>query len=174
MNVLRIRRGDTYLMPLPDVTLKAGDRLRRARHAAEAEGDGGSPEGQALLRRAARRRGESAALGEPALAEIAVVQGSSLDRANLRFARFLDRYQLVVLALHRAGRDIWKRQEDIQDVILRQGDILLVQGPRDQIAALKQSTEFLVLDATVALPTTSKAPLALAILLAVVALPPPA
>ena len=53
---------------------------------------------------------------------------------------------------------------------MQQGDILLVQGARDQIAALKRSTEFLVLDASVDLPRTSKAPLALSILAGVVAL----
>lgn len=170
MNVLRVRRGDTYLMPLPDVVLKAGDRLRVR----------GTPQKlkafedalKAKLYSGDRPVDEEHPLDadNQMLAEIAVVQGSSLDRTNLRFARFLDRYQLAVLALHRAGRDVWKAREEIQDVILRQGDILLVQGPREQIAVLKQSTEFLVLDATVALPTTSKAPLALAILLAVVVL----
>ena len=104
------------------------------------------------------------------LAEVAVVQGSSLERTNLRFARFLSRYQLVVLALHRAGREVWRPSEEIQDVILQQGDILLLQGPRDQIAALKRSTEFLVLDASVDLPRTTKAPIALAIIAAVVGL----
>ena len=170
MNVLRIRRGGTYLMPLPDVTLKAGDRLRVR----------GTPQKLKALEEALQGRlysGEQPVDAEhpldaedQMLAEIAVVQGSSLDRTNLRFTRFLDRYQLAVLALHRAGRDIWKAKEDIQDVILSQGDILLVQGPREQIAGLKQSTEFLVLDATVSLPTTSRAPLALGILLGVVVL----
>ena len=170
MNVLRIRRGDTYLMPLPDVTLKAGDRMRVR----------GTPQKLKALEEALKAglySGEEPVNAEnpldaedQILAEIAVVQGSSLDRTNLRFTRFLDRYQLAVLALHRAGRDIWKAKEDIQDVILSQGDILLVQGPREQIAGLKQSTEFLVLDATVALPTTSRAPLALLILLSAVTL----
>lgn len=170
MTVLRIRRGDAYLMPLPDVTLQAGDRLRVR----------GRPQKLKDLEKNLKARlysGDQRVTEEnpleaenQLLAEIAVVQGSSLDRTNLRFARFLDRYQLAVLALHRAGRDIWKPSEEIQDVILRQGDVLLVQGPREQIAALKQSTEFLVLDATVALPSTSKAPLALGILFGVVAL----
>ncbi len=96
------------------------------------------------------------------------VQGSSLDRTNLRFARFLDRYQLAVLALHRAGKDIWRASENIQEVILQPADILLVQGSRDQISVLKRSTEFLVIDASVELPKTEKAGLALAILAAVV------
>ncbi|MFW6094214.1 MAG: SLC13 family permease [Pseudomonadota bacterium] len=170
MTVLRIRRGDAYLMPLPDVTLMPGDRLRVR----------GTPQKLKSLEDSLKARlysGEQRVTEEnpleaenQLLAEIAVVQGSTLDRTNLRFARFLDRYQLAVLALHRAGRDIWKPSEEIQDVILRQGDILLVQGPSEQIAALKQSTEFLVLDATVTLPSTSKAPLALGILLAVVTL----
>jgi di/tricarboxylate transporter len=103
------------------------------------------------------------------LAEVAVVRGSTLDRTNLRFARFLARYQLAALALHRAGKAVERPIEEIEDVILQQGDILLVQGARDQIAALKRSTEFLVLDASVALPHTSKAPLALTIVAGVVA-----
>ena len=97
-----------------------------------------------------------------------MVQGSSLDRANLSFARFVDRYQLVVLALHRAGKDIWRASEEIQDVILQPGDVLLIQGSREQISNLRQSTEFLVLDGGVELPTTNKASTALAILMAVI------
>jgi len=170
MNVIRIRRGDTYLVPLPDVKLKAGDRLRvrgtpqKLKSFEEALG--------AKLFSGDQRVDEEHPLNaeDQILAEIAVVEGSSLDRTNLRFARFLDRYQLAVLALHRAGQEIWRTTEEIQDVMLRQGDILLVQGPREQIAALKQSTEFLVLDATISLPTTARARLALGILLAVVTL----
>ena len=45
-----------------------------------------------------------------------------------------------------------------------------MQGPREQIAELRKSTEFLVLDASVDVPKTEKAPLALAILVGVVTL----
>jgi di/tricarboxylate transporter len=168
MKVARIKRGDTYILPLPDATLRAGDSLRvrdtpqrlkafeEALNAQLYSGDQEVDDEHPL------------SAGTQVLAEVAVVQGSSLDRTNLRFARFLSRYQLAVLALHRAGKDVWRPGEEIQDVIVQQGDILLVQGARDQIAALKQSTEFLVLDATVDLPHTSKAPLALGILAAVI------
>ena len=54
-----------------------------------------------------------------------------------------------------------KAKEEIQDVIMQPGDILLVQGPREQIAALKQTTDFLVVDASMDLPRTNKATLAL-------------
>ena len=67
------------------------------------------------------------------------------------------------LALHRAGKDIWRANEDIHDVILMPGDVLLVQGAEDQIGKLKSDDSFLVLDANVAVPRTSKAPVALAI-----------
>ena len=46
---------------------------------------------------------------------------------------------------------------DIADVVLRTGDVLLVQGSSEQIAALKQENELLVLDATSDVPHTRKA-----------------
>lgn len=170
MQVTRIRRGDNYIMPLPDVVLKAGDRLRirdtpqRLKSFEEAlKGKLYSDDQPVDEEHPLRAENQM-------LAELAVVEGSSVDRTNLRFARFLDRYQLAVLALHRAGRDIWQPREEIHEVILRRGDVLLVQGSRDQIDAIKESTEFLVLDASVTLPTTSKAPIALLTLAVVVAL----
>jgi di/tricarboxylate transporter len=170
LNIVRIRRGDTFVLPLPDVKLKAGDSLRvrdtpqrlksyeQALNAPLYSGEHYVDEDHPL------------AAEHQMLAEVAVVQGSSLDRANLKFTRFLSRYQLAVLALHRAGKDIWRAREEIQEVILQPADILLVQGSREQIGALKRSTEFLVLDASVDLPKTDKALLALGILVGVVVL----
>ena len=170
LRVRRIRRGDTFIMPLPDVVLKAGDRLRVT----------DTPQKLKAFeeRLKATLRSSNQSLNEPQpiladnqmLTEIAVVRGSPLDRANLRFARFIDRFQLIPLALHRAGREIWHPKQDIEDVSLRPGDILLVQGAQDQIAAAKRSAEFLVLDASVDIPGTRRAPIALAIVAAVVAL----
>jgi di/tricarboxylate transporter len=170
INVVRIRRGDTYVMPLPDVVLRGGDSLRvrdTPSRLKTFESALGTP-----LYSGEQRVNEDHPLSaeNQILAEVAVVQGSSLDRANLKFARFLDRYQLAVLALHRAGKDIWRARENIHEVILQPADILLVQGPREQIAELKKSTEFLVLDASTDVPKTSKAPLALLILIGVVVL----
>lgn len=169
MRVIRIRRGDAFLTPLPDVILKAGDQLRvkdtpqKLKEFEEALG--------AVLYSGDQRVDEDNPLtaGNQVLAEIAVVQGSSLDRANLAYTRFIDRYQLAALALHRAGRDILKPHEGIADVVLQAGDILLVQGAKAQVAELKQSTEFVVLDASIDLPRTDKAYTALTILVAVVA-----
>ncbi|MFM1895418.1 MAG: hypothetical protein RLZZ385_492 [Pseudomonadota bacterium] len=168
INIVRIRRGDHHVFPLPDAVLRAGDSLRvmdTARHiraAAEAlkatlySGDTIVDEDHPL-------KAEN-----QTVAELAVVAGSPLDRTNLRYTNFLERYQLIVLALHRAGKDIWKPSEEIMDVTLEQGDVLLVQGAKDDIHKLKQSTEFLVLDATSQVPPTQKAPIAFMTLMGVV------
>ncbi|MCZ6642188.1 MAG: SLC13 family permease [Gammaproteobacteria bacterium] len=169
MRVVRIRRGDTFILPLPDVTLKAGDRLRVRDTPAKLKSFEEALKARLYSEDHEVDEEHPLSAENQMLAEVAVVQGSSLDRTNLRFARFLSRYQLAVLALHRAGEDFWRPSEEIEEVILRPGDILLVQGARDQIANLKRSTEFLVLDASVDLPRTSKAPIALTILLFVVA-----
>ena len=170
MKVVRVRRGETMVMPLPDVVLKVGDRLRvqdtpsnlkKYEEALKAE----------LYSGDTRVDDEHPLAGDnQTLAEIAVVQGSSLDRANLSYARFLDRYQLAVLALHRAGKDVWRATEEIHEVILQPGDVLLVQGPREQLSLLKRSTEFMVLDSSIDLPSSARAPLALGILATVVAM----
>lgn len=168
MQVVRVRRGDTVIMPLPDVSLRTGDRLRIR----------DTPQNLKSYEEALRGvlySGETAVDEEhplsaenQTLAEMAVVQGSSLDRANLSYARFIDRYQLAVLALHRAGKEIWRAKEEIHEVILQPGDVLLVQGAKDQIQQIKRSTEFLVLDSSVELPSSEKSLLALSILTVVV------
>ncbi len=104
------------------------------------------------------------------MAEIVITQGSPLDRQTLRRARFMEAFQLITLALHRPGSEIRIFRQGIADVRLRVGDVLLVQGPRDQIAELKQGGEFLVLDATSDLPHTRKAPLALVIMIGIVSM----
>jgi di/tricarboxylate transporter len=170
MKVVRIRRGDNFLYPLPDVRLRPGDRLRITdtptrlkRFESALKGTLYSPDGVVDERNPLRAEGQT-------LAEIAVVQGSVLDRTTLRYAQFLDRYQLAVVALHRAGREILPPHEEINDVVLAPGDVLLVQGSQEQIRELKRSTDFLVLDGSMELPQTDKASLALAILIGVVAL----
>ncbi|MXW51384.1 MAG: SLC13 family permease, partial [Gammaproteobacteria bacterium] len=60
-------------------------------------------------------------------------------------------------------------EDNIARVVLQPGDILLVQGAGTQIARLKRSTDFLVLDATADLPEPHKAKRALTIFVGVVA-----
>ena len=103
------------------------------------------------------------------LAEIVVTEHSPLHQTTLRKARFAERYGLVIMAIHRAGGASLRRG-NISDSELRLGDVLLAQGPAENLKELKRAGDVLVLDATVDLPHTDKAPVALSIMLGVVAL----
>jgi di/tricarboxylate transporter len=59
---------------------------------------------------------------------------------------------------------------EIPDRVLRSGDVLLAQGPPTRINALKLEAGLLVLDGTLDLPRTRKAPIAIAIMSAAIAL----
>ncbi|MFQ6023310.1 MAG: SLC13 family permease [Acidiferrobacterales bacterium] len=169
LQIMRIqRRPDTAIMPLADAVLKAGDRLlvkdtpERLKEFEQALGGtlyaGDEPVDDEHPFTAEDQQ----------LAEVVIVQGSPLEGLTLNTARLIDRYQLVTLALQRPGRAIETMRTNLRDVTLRIGDILLVQGPRDSIAELKRRGELLVLDATTDLPHTARAPLALAIMAAIV------
>jgi di/tricarboxylate transporter len=102
------------------------------------------------------------------IAELVITEEMNLRGRTLSGLRFADRYGVITLAIHRAGRHREKFEHDVGDIPLKVGDILLVQGPREQIAVLKKEKSFLVLDATMDLPFARKAPLALIIMLGIV------
>jgi di/tricarboxylate transporter len=103
------------------------------------------------------------------IAEVVVVPGSTLDGMTLESARFTDRYHMLVLALHRAGRHHRSRRvQHPQQIQLRSGDVILVQGAHDNIQRLKASRNLLVLDASSDLPRSERAGVALAIMLFIV------
>ena len=186
MQVQRILRDDTVVMPLPDLILLQGDRLRIRDTPQNLKQYEEALEG--LLFAEAEKTQINALDETPSsiekpvsdehpltandqtLVEVAVVQGSNLDQTNLGETHFIQQHQLVVLALHRAGKDIWQASQEIQQVILRAGDVLLLQGAKNQVSQLKSSTEFLVLDGSITLPKTEKAPIALSIIISVVVL----
>jgi len=103
------------------------------------------------------------------LAEVVITRGSPLHNRTLNAANFSTRYGLAPLALHRARAE-GDVGGDIGTTRLRAGDVILVQGSRDAIASLRNSGSMLVLDGTTDLPHTDRAPWALGIMLAVVAL----
>ncbi|MGB5605725.1 MAG: SLC13 family permease [Gammaproteobacteria bacterium] len=164
MKVKRIQRGESVLVPLPDVTVRAGDQLiledtptqlkeyEQVLGATLYSGDSAVDEDHPLEAK------------DQQLAEIVVVQGSPLVNRTLNRSRFTDRYQLATIALHQAGRTVHTLRKDIGDIHLQVGDILLVQGAREQLAQIKREGDLLVLDATADLPTTKKARLALLIM----------
>lgn len=103
------------------------------------------------------------------LAEVVVTEGSPLYRRTLKELRFAEHNNLVILAIHRTqtqGQQIIKR--GMGDIRLESGDVLLMQGAAERIEALKSSGKLLVLDASIYLPETRRARLALLIMAGVV------
>ena len=98
------------------------------------------------------------------LAEVVITRGSPLHLRTLTAARFSSSYGLLPLALHRARAPSSQVTGDITMIRLRAGDVLLVQGSRENIESLKESGSMLVLDGTTDLPHTQKAKRALAIM----------
>lgn len=171
MKVTSILRGpNNFMLPLPSVKLQAGDHLVIQ----------DTPD---RLKEFERILGgtlySDEAAGEPVddehplkaeeqqIAQIVVIEGSRLVGRILKNTRFADRYGLVILAIHRAGKHL-ERVDEIASIRLRAGDILLVQGSREQIAQIKKEEEFLVLDATIDLPFTNKAPVAMLCMIGII------
>ena len=169
IRITEIKRGDNVnLAPLPDAVLLTGDRisvrdtpqmlkefesvLGTRLHSGDTPVDDDHP-----------LRAE-----DQQIAEIVITQGSPLEGRTVARTRFAAQYQLATLALHRAGSTITTLRESIDDVRLRVGDVLLVQGSLDQVARMKREGKLLVLDATVDLATTQRAPMALAIMVGIV------
>ena len=162
VNIRRILREDAMLMPLPDVILRPGDRLRLFDTPANLHAIASALGGELYaggLRQDEQPVSATNPLspGEQRLAELAVVQGSSLDGTSLAENQFIQRHRLVALALHRKGQDLWRANERLKDLTLQTGDVLLVQGHNDALRAMKQSTELLLLDHSITLPRTDKA-----------------
>ena len=157
-------------MPLPDARIQAGDRLlvrdtpiklkayEQALSCALYSGDHVLDEAHPLP------------LADQQLTEIAVYPGSALNRARLANTRFHGKKELEVVAIHRAGRAIAEMPAGIQDVRLRIGDVLLVQGSAEAVSDLKSQSDLMVLDATRDLPRRRKAPMSLLIMAMVIGL----
>ncbi|MEJ2611024.1 MAG: SLC13 family permease [Candidatus Thiodiazotropha sp.] len=169
MRVEKIRRAETtFIMPLPDAVLNLGDRLLVH------DTPSNLKMFEQLLGGTLYSGGDEVNEDHPLraedqqLAEAIVFRGSPLQSRTLNELRFADSYQLVVLAIHRANARIKSMPNGVGNLRMRVGDVLLVQGKREQISELKQQSIVMILDSTTDLPHTRKAPYALAIMAAIV------
>ena len=170
LKVEKIQRGaGVFVTPLPDVVLKSSDRITTTNT-------------QENLREFAHLLGGKLYSGdvevdeahplEPdnqRIAEVAITPTSKLLGVRIGEARLLSRYGLRLLALHRFNKEDQTRATGVDNTVLRSGDVLLVQSTPRQFDQLKDGGDFLVLDGSVNLPKTSKAPLALGIMATVIA-----
>lgn len=172
MRIERIQRTDSlFVAKLPSVVLQAGDRLF-VRDSSERLKEFEQSLGATLYNASDIEHPISedvplATEGQQ-LAEVVITRGSALHHRTLNAAQFSNRFGLFPLAIHRArsSKDV---SGDLGAIRLRAGDVLLVQGARDAIQTLRETGSMLVLDATTDLPHTKRAPVALGIIIGVVA-----
>ncbi|GFE81212.1 SLC13 family permease [Steroidobacter agaridevorans] len=169
MSVVSVRRSqDLVISPLPDVILRAGDQLA-VRDTSEQLMEYSRVLGATLFSGDVRVDAEHPLTApNQQTAELVLTPASPLRDRTLAQANFDWHYQLIPLAVHRPGEEEALSHTMLRDVRLGVGDVLLVQGPAEQIEALKKRSEMLVLDATSNVPLTAKAPLALGIMAGIV------
>ncbi|RPH98516.1 MAG: SLC13 family permease, partial [Lysobacterales bacterium] len=171
LRVESVQRGPgVFINPLPDVVLRPGDRITTS-------------DTQANLREFARLLGGTLFSGDHAVdaehpldaegqqvAEVVITPVSALIGQPIGKARLRSQHGLRLLAFNRYEDSQERKAPGLDEVQLQAGDVLLVQSTPENLRELKQVPDFLVLDGSFQLPSTRKAPLALAIMLGVVAL----
>jgi di/tricarboxylate transporter len=171
VRVESVQRGQgAFINPLPDVVLRAGDRITTS-------------DTQANLREFARLLGGTLYSGDQAvdaehplsaegeqIAEVVITPTSRLNGVRIGNARLRRHYGLRLLAFNRMDDQQERQAPGLDDVQLRAGDVLLVQSTVENLSELKETADFLVLDGSIQLPSTRKAPIAMATMLGVVAL----
>ncbi len=110
---------------------------------------------------------EQIAAHEGSLVEAVVNPNSDLVGRSVRDLNFRQRYRMVVLALHRQGRNV---REKVESLPLAAGDVLLMMGTDQAIDALQNSSDLVVFDRarTPARPKSRYIPLVLGVIAAVI------
>ena len=172
MRLTAIERGPgLFVAKLPSVTIRPGDRLHlrdTPDRLKRFESKLGVTLYDALDPSHALSADEAPKAGDQRMAEIVVTRGSPLHRRTLKMVPFFSHHGLLPVAVHRP-RSPGAEVTDIGEVFLRAGDIVLVQGSGEALDAIKRLGNVLVVDGSLDIPHTSKAPLAGAIMVAVVA-----
>jgi di/tricarboxylate transporter len=163
LKVQGVMRGASSLTRLPTMKLAAGDRLlvrdvpEKLREYAAVLGAWLHPREQ---REPADQPGQN-------LAQALIASDSDLGDTSLEASQFAARQGLAVIGVNRPGETAVL---DPTELLLRPGDAVLLHGPKEGIDQLRSAPGILILDATVELPHTKRAPVALAIMAGVIAL----
>ena len=169
LDVLELHRGqERFTPPLADRPLQQGDRLLLRCNRAD------------LLRLQQEHTivlaptpdnpdNADTVAGSQRMVEVLLPAGSSLAGGCLRDMRFRQRYNATVLALRRGNAVL---RERLGKAVLREGDVLLLQGPKDAIRGLQANNDLVVLEQLEDdLPTVGRKQLALAIAVLSILLP---
>ncbi|MDH3416431.1 MAG: SLC13 family permease [Gammaproteobacteria bacterium] len=167
MRVEQIRRGESLLLAkLPSVILQAGDRLRVK----------DTPENLKRFEAAigATLFDTTDALEAPnkeseqQLAELVIMVDSPLHHRKLTDVSLVSTLSVIPLAVYQARAPGEREAADPGSVRLRAGDVVLVQGTRNTLDALKSGGKMLVVDGTTEPPRAHRAKRALLVLALVI------
>jgi len=168
VDVLELHRDqERFLPPLADRTLVLGDRLllRCSREDLLRL----QQEDTVVLAPTPDAAYQADQQNDQRIVEVLLPSGSTLAGDCLRDLRFRQRYNCTVLALRR-GNDLVR--ERIGRVVLREGDVLLLQGPKDAIRGMQANNDLVVLEQLEKdLPTVSRKRISLSIAALVILLP---
>lgn len=104
------------------------------------------------------------------VAQLIITPDSPLVGRSVRQERMAARFDIVLVGLRRATKSSLSAREDLTDVTLSAGDVLLVQGQIDDMRDAQRQGMGLLLDERLALPRRDKATLALITIACVVLL----
>ena len=155
------RSGKKINSPLKEITFSSGDKLlvkSRIEGVVDAGGNAGVELGIEGGLGLQELQTESAVLIEGVIGP-----GSSLLGRTIKELNFRERYDVIILALHRRGVNL---RDKFENVRLAFGDTILVEGSPDKINALSQERDFINLSQSNCRPLRrSKVPFAVGALL---------
>ncbi|MFM7696365.1 MAG: SLC13 family permease [Vulcanococcus sp.] len=168
VDVLELHRGsERFLPPLADRTLMLGDRL--VLRCSRTDLLRLQQDHTIDLAPTPEQESRADVQNNQRTVEVLLPSGSTLAGDCLRDLRFRQRYNVTVLALRRGNEVV---RERIGRVMLREGDVLLLQGPKDAIRGLQASNDLVVLEQLEQdLPTVNRKWAAVLIGLLVILLP---
>jgi di/tricarboxylate transporter len=138
IHVLEIRRrGARLMVPLSEVSVERNDRFLVALHRRK----GGAAKAEELFREIGA---QELSVVDGIVSELVVPNESSIIGRTLAASDFRQRYNCVVLAVHRNGLNITSRMAEIS---IERGDTLLVITAVNNLPALKATRDFLLTDA---------------------------
>ncbi len=137
IHILEIRRRGTRLMvPLGGVTVEKNDRFLVALHRRK----GGAAKAEELF---SQIGAQELSTVDGLVSELVIPAESSLVGLTLAASDFRQRYNSVVLAVHRNGLNVTSRMAEIS---IDKGDTLLVITAVNNLPVLKQTRDFVLTD----------------------------
>lgn len=168
--VVAVLRGEARLEPAEDLELQAGDVLVLHDSPVGLREFAAALQVDLFERDGAGRFVESDdSKIDSQLAEAVVGNDCPLVGRSLRESRFAEFHRVVVVGIRRGTEELQRSSADLADAPLHPGDVLLLLGPTERVAALRSVRDLLVLGASLQMPRSPLAPWALAIMAGVVA-----